>query len=261
MTASKKKPPATAERPEPSKQEREACAAALERTLARKPPVEVAWDKTEGLSVASLHSDANGHAIRLHDVLGTRSHGSLSASLGMLDHISLKRGEDRGADATNLNAALALVESIGPKDELETALAIQMTGCHFLAVEMLGRARNTDRTDHMQVYGALAVKLQRTFAAQLEALGKHRGGGKQQVEVRHVYVNGNAVIGDGAQAVFGDARGGGGSTENDHRPQTQGIEHLPGAPVPEMRSKDTGRNAVPVADGEGSDALPDARRD
>jgi hypothetical protein len=42
--------------------------------------------------------------------------------------------------------------------------------------------------------GNLATKFSRTFTAQLEALDRHRRGGKQIVE--HVHVN------DGGQAVF-----------------------------------------------------------
>jgi hypothetical protein len=138
---------------------------------------------------------------------------------------------------------------------LEGAIALQMAGCHALAVEMMGKAKQTDNLAHLQAYGILAVKLQRTFTSQVEALAKLRGGGKQQVEVRHVYVNGNAVIGDV------HATGGGAAAENRDQPHTQSLEYLPGEPVPSMRSADAGREPLPVALGEGAETVSDARGD
>ena len=46
-------------------------------------------------------------------------------------------------------------------------------------------------------------KLARTFAAQVEALRKHRTGGKQTVTVQHVNVS------DGGQAIVGNVQAGG----------------------------------------------------
>jgi hypothetical protein len=46
-------------------------------------------------------------------------------------------------------------------------------------------------------------KLARTFAAQVEALRKHRTGGEQQVTVQHVNVS------DGGQAIVGKVQHGG----------------------------------------------------
>lgn len=131
---------------------------------------------------------------------------------------------------------------------------------NYLALDSMGRAARSDTIPKRDAYITQATKLGRTAVAQVEALSKLRGGGKQQVEVRHVYVNGNAVIGDGAQAVFGDARGGGVRGENLNRPHAQGIEHLPGAPVTPMRGEDPEGRGVPVTGGEGADPLPDARR-
>jgi hypothetical protein len=154
-----------------------------------------------------------------------------------------------------LNTALALLESIAPRDELEAALAMQMTGCHLLAMQMLARTRHCDRTDQMQLYGGLAVKLQRTFAAQVEALAKLRGGGKQQIEVRYIHVNGNAILGD-----VHTGGGGGVLTKNGDRPQAQALAHLPSAPVPEVWRTDTGGDELPIAGRCGPETLPDARR-
>ena len=66
--------------------------------------------------------------------------------------------------------------------------------------------------------------------------------------------------GDGAQAVFGDVRGGGVRGENLNRSHAQGLEHLPGAPVPSVRGEDADGRVVPVAGDEGAEAMPHARR-
>ncbi len=46
-------------------------------------------------------------------------------------------------------------------------------------------------------------KLTRSFAAQMEALRKHRNGGKQTVTVQHVKVS------EGGQAIVGNVQAGG----------------------------------------------------
>jgi len=76
-------------------------------------------------------------------------------------------------------------------------LAVQMIGCHNLAMTMLRRAGKTDRADFLATYGNLAAKLLRTFAMQTEALARLRGQIRQQtVRVEHVTVErGQALVG------------------------------------------------------------------
>ncbi len=239
--------------PPPSKREVEAIAAASERTTTKRPPVSIAWDRSTNPKVVSPHSDDEGHSVRLLNALGTRSHDALAVGLGVLEW-SVRPGKTkRGESAAPLNAALAMIEAIAPENETEGALAMQMAACHALTMEMLGRTRHAEYIDHVQTYGGLAVKLQRTFAAQIEAMTKLRGGGKQQVEVRHVYINGNAVIGDVHPA------GGGGGAQNLHQPHAQSLTHAPGAPVAPVWSQDAARDALPVTGDQGTEAMPDAR--
>ena len=241
----------TADKPDPSEVEKKAIRKAIDRVNAR--PRRVCISGKDG-KMQSPHADHDGWTNRLADTLGTTSDGFMSAALASLDYTGRGRGSERLSEPQGVNAALALVAAINPADELEAALAIQMAGTHALSTELLGRAKQTDRTDHIQLYAGLAVKLQNTFAAQITALAKLRGGGKQQVEVRHVYINGNAVIGD-VHATGGEAGAAFG-----HRPHVQGLEHLPGAPCPPMRSADPGGECVPVAGDGGPDEMPDARR-
>jgi hypothetical protein len=88
-------------------------------------------------------------------------------------------------------------------------LAVQMVGCHNLAMAMLRRASNTDRVDFLAIYGNLAAKLLRTFTMQTEALARLRGQtGQQTVRVEHVTVaaGGQAVVG-AVRTGVGDATG------------------------------------------------------
>jgi hypothetical protein len=121
-------------------------------------------------------------------------------------------GYTPGSDPFRFNAALAVLAAVEPRDELEAALAVQMIGNHYLAVEMTRRAGRAERADHLQTYGGLAVKLQRTFTAQMEALAKLRSGGKQQVEVRYVYIDARNQTLVGGQGGGGDSGQSGGQS-------------------------------------------------
>jgi hypothetical protein len=116
-------------------------------------------------------------------------------------------------DAQNLKWALPIIYGIGPKDELEGLLAVQMIGVHSLAVECLKRASREGQTPYgMDANINRATKLLRTFKTQMEALNRHRGKVGQQMVVETVNVNkgGQAIVGP----VSHDGRGKA-STEND----------------------------------------------
>ena len=83
-------------------------------------------------------------------------------------------------------------------------LAAQMACTHALAMEMIGRTQIAERRDAMNDYGNLAVKLLRTYTAQIEALARVRRKGEQSVRVEHVHVHA------GGQAVVGNVNGAGG---------------------------------------------------
>ena len=106
----------------------------------------------------------------------------------------------------NVKYALATIHGIGPRDELEGLLAVQMVGVHSLAVECLRGASLKDQTtEGMDANIQRATKLLRTFTAQMEALNRHRGKLSQQMVVSNVNVS------DGGQAIVGhvshDGRG------------------------------------------------------
>jgi hypothetical protein len=72
-----------------------------------------------------------------------------------------------------------------------------MAVTHALAMDLLGRAKQSSMVLYMETCTNLATKLQRTFVAQVEALRKLRRGREQKVTVEHVHVHG------GGQAIVG----------------------------------------------------------
>jgi len=94
----------------------------------------------------------------------------------------------------------AIVRDIAPRDAIERLLAVQMATTHVALIRQGKRMANADQLPQFEANERAYNKLARTFAAQVEALRKHRNGGKQTVVVQHVNVA------DGAQAVIGNVQ-------------------------------------------------------
>jgi len=105
-----------------------------------------------------------------------------------------------------INIALALLNGINPQDEIEGMLAVQMVGVHNMAMDAMRLTMISDQYPEAKERNtSRAVKLLRTFTAQVEALNKHRRKGQQKVTVEHVNVN------EGGQAIVGNVTQGGGA--------------------------------------------------
>ena len=76
-------------------------------------------------------------------------------------------------------------------------LATQMVATQLAALAALRRIKGSENVAQQDSNGNLAVKLLRTFTAQVEALQRYRGKGHQKVTVEHVNVNagGQAIVG------------------------------------------------------------------
>ncbi|WP_170398790.1 hypothetical protein [Ruegeria arenilitoris] len=98
---------------------------------------------------------------------------------------------------------LAAVAELKPRDTVERMLAVQMAATHVAMVRSARWLANSERIDQVNVHYNGYNKLARTYAAQVEALRKHRNGGKQTVTVQHVNVS------DGGQAIVGNVGTGG----------------------------------------------------
>jgi hypothetical protein len=229
-------------------------ATALQRTSARAGVVEVDLEKTAtGLKAESPHANTLMHQLHLSDTLGTASNYFVSSALGDLEWMTRERTSERGDSSNKLNAALALIDAIRPQNELEGTLAQQMAGIHALTCEMLGRAKTTDRTDHIQLYGNLAIKLARTYTAQIEALSKMRRGGEQVV--RHIHVDNR-----GGQAVIAETVNNGGMGNGNNAEQSYGTDAVASIGSAMLGENATG-NTVPIASDEREKAVSHSRRD
>src|SRR5215203_2000553 len=165
----------------------------------------------------------------------------------------------KSLDQDTVNAALAVVDGVKPRDETEALLACQMGASHALAMECLLRTRHSDSLRRFEANGNMATKFLRTFAVQMETLARVRRGGKQKVVVEHVHVypGGKAAVGTFVQQQPG---GGGGEFE------IEGQAHAIAGPdalallTGSVRSENPERQPMPDVAGNRKEPLPDARR-
>ena len=241
----RKPKPNAVEKPkrEPTAKEAAALAAARQAHDSRPLRAEIEG-KLEGQAfrVKPAHADERGHSYQLCDTFGTTSNGFTSAAMLHLGQMVSKDGVPN-LDA--YNASLALVGAIGPQNELEAALAVQMAATHDLSMEMMRRAKFTSQLDQMREYGNLATKLSRTFTAQMKALADHRRGGEQVVRHIHVYQGGQAVV---AETVNVGDRG------------NEKLGHHSHALGTALLGENPQGYALPVASYPGAKAVPDAQR-
>ena len=101
---------------------------------------------------------------------------------------AMRAGENPRSER-DINQVLAAVAGIGAKDEIEGMLATQMVATHTAIITTLHRQKQSETLLERERYENLAVKVLRTFAAQVEALQRHRGKGQQHIRVEHVDVH------------------------------------------------------------------------
>src|ERR1700730_6891569 len=165
----------------------------------RRPPVRVRTRRITA-NVAKLHPpDGEGKIWwgRLKNALGTGSSDFVNASLLQLQAAAQFPGS--GISETAINMALAMIEGFAPQNEVEAALAIQMSCTHIAAMSVLARlGPGGGPEDSALRLASAAARLQRAFIGQFEAYRRLRHGGDQYVRVEHVHIN------EGAQAVIGN---------------------------------------------------------
>ena len=168
--------------------------------LQKKSNDSIAFDKT-----CLVEVDASTNTVNVpRPIFGTKDKDLTRALVDQVVNVTLNSAGKH--DVQNLKWALPTIYGIGPKDELEGLLAVQMMGVHSLAIECLQRASREDQTIcGMDANINYATKLLRTFTAQMEALNRHRG------KVGQPMVVGNVNVNEGGQAIVGpvshDSRG------------------------------------------------------
>jgi hypothetical protein len=116
-----------------------------------------------------------------------------------------------GISETAMNAALAMIESAAPRDEIEAALVLQMACTHLAAISVLSRVEGAHGTERrVTAFASAAAQLLKAYTAQVECFRRLRHGGGQCVRVEQVHVS------DGGQAVIGHVQ-----TRNDNGERRQ----------------------------------------
>lgn len=190
----------------------------------------------------------------LLDIFGTADETFKRAMTNDLAH-AFKSASDH-ASAGELENAIALVRAIGPRNEAEALLAVQMASVHNALIFAAGQLRRAQMLDHQDSAATILNRLARTSCIQHETLKKLRSTGEQIVHVQHQHV----TVNDGGQAIVAGqvAPGGGGTEKESNQP------HEPSSSrqrSPAMLSQIQAQPAtLPSAGGSRLECLPMPRR-
>ena len=167
--------------------------------------------KADDLGVKVSGSARTGHKIELAQdsalcrIFGTSDKMQANA---LLSHCLKPLKADEASDEHPGNDErifmLSVIRDLAPRDPVERMLAVQMAATHVATIRAGRSMATADNLPQLEAHYTGFNKLARTFAAQVEALRKHRNGGKQVVLVQHVNVA------DGGQAIVGHVQAGGG---------------------------------------------------
>lgn len=194
----------------------------------------------KGWLVTAPHGDIELWELQMGDAFGTRSQSVMRIFLNDLRKLVPEAWDEKAKNwKTNeqeLNAALAMVADIKPRNVMEAALAAEMVAVHRMQMQVSAAAINSGHYPLSKEAG-IAGKLARTFAGQLKTLQQIRG---ETIPIRqdiHVTKETHAHV---------HYHGGEGKTER--QPHERTIEHA--ADVADeceaLRSNDKSRKVVPL---------------
>lgn len=215
-------------KPAPSEQLKAGEDDAIDRAKSRplSPGVMLEPAGEHGWQYSAPHSDPALWEVQLADAFGTRSQSVIRTFMQDLKRLCAR---DWDPDAqrwkrseAELNAALAFVADIQPANVREAALAAQMVAVHWMQMRLSAQALNNGAMV-MEKDAALASKLARTFADQLDTLRIMRGGRaqthRQEIIVKkelhqHVHYHRGTEENDGqSHGTEGESAGAGQSAE------------------------------------------------
>jgi hypothetical protein len=244
------------EKPRLSRQQRQRAQEAEERLWDRPIHPGVALAQREGRwepeSPWADEDEAAWHAL-VFDALGTRSQAVVSAFIANLQALvgEWHDGQRWRPDENALTAALSMVATAKPQNELEAALCAQMVAVHLLTMRVAGQALGNGYVEPRSAI--MTAKLALTFARQSEALAKVQGRVRAQEitvryerhEHRHFHDEKHVHVRDGGSGEIRDQA---------HEPCLE-AEKRPALPGP-----DAPRDPVPVPCRERPQAVHQARR-
>ncbi|QDP24695.1 hypothetical protein [Bradyrhizobium cosmicum] len=144
------------------------------------------------------HPDPRAGELLLAEALGAVDRDALH---GLLSQLTKASAVARKPDQGNLAFMVSTLKSIAPKDSLESMLAAQMVSIHVAAMRCACRLACTDDVQQQESLTRAQTRLARTFAAQMEALNRHRSNGACAITVQNLSVQdgGRAVVGNFTQ--------------------------------------------------------------
>lgn len=131
--------------------------------------------------------------------------GNISVANGLMVQAAMLGSYGKRTDQEATDFVTGFVDAMEPQDAAEALLLTQMAATHQATMMLARRLNHVENIPQQDAAERALNKLARSFAAQMEALRKHRNGGKQTVTVQHVNVS------DGGQAIVGNVQAGGGN--------------------------------------------------
>jgi hypothetical protein len=194
----------------------------------------------------------------LFDAFGTRSQATFRTFMTQLAGLcSTSWNKETDAwhpEEDELGASVQIVRSVRPRNEAEACLAAQMVAVHLMQMKLSARALNDGYPDPRSC--AIAGKLARTYAMQLETMAKLKGRGTRQCitvrkysrhEHKHIHLH------------PGDHENG----NQPHEPRRESSPKIKPAlelkERPALPSQDTPKHAMPMSSNEGQATVPIAR--
>ncbi|PJG51683.1 hypothetical protein CVM73_29625 [Bradyrhizobium forestalis] len=148
--------------------------------------------------IAISHPDPQAGERLLAEALGAADRDALH---GMLRQLVKASVIGQKPDEANLAFMISTIRSIAPKDSIEAMLAAQMVAVHAMAMRCACRLACTNDLQQQESVTRALTRLSRTFAAQVEALNRHRNSDDRAITVQNLSVQdgGRAIVGNVTQ--------------------------------------------------------------
>lgn len=148
--------------------------------------------------IAIRHPDPQAGERLLAEALGAADRDALH---GMLRQLVKASAVGQKPDEANLAFMISTIRSIAPKDSIEAMLVSQMVSAHMAAMRCACRLACTDDLAQQEGVTRALTRLSRTFAAQVEALNRHRNRDDCAITVQNLSVQdgGRAIVGNVTQ--------------------------------------------------------------
>lgn len=148
--------------------------------------------------IAISYPDPQAGERLLAEALGAADRDALH---GLLRQLAKASAIGQKPDEENLAFMISMIRSIAPRDSIESMLLSQMASVHVAAMRCACRLACTDNLPQQEGITRALTRLTRTFAAQVEALSRHRNSDERAITVQNLSVQdgGRAIVGNVTQ--------------------------------------------------------------